>query len=46
MRSSVCLGFLVGLLLLCLAGIVEGGDSKELMLVLTTDTNAELNPCG
>jgi hypothetical protein len=46
MRTRVCLAFLLGLLLLGLVGVVQGADGKQVMLVFTTDTNGELNPCG
>ena len=38
--------FLLALALLSLAGVVKAENGKELMLIFTTDTNAELNPCG
>jgi hypothetical protein len=46
MKSRMFAAFLLGVLFLSLAGLVEGGDNKELMLIFTTDSNAELNPCG
>jgi hypothetical protein len=46
MRSKIYVAFLLGLLLLGVAGIVEAEDGKQLMLVFTTDTNGEMNPCG
>lgn len=46
MKARLCVAFLLGLLLLSLAGVVQGEDNKQLMVVFTTDTGAELNPCG
>ena len=46
MKARVSIALLLALLVLGLAGIVQGADNKELMLVFTTDTGAELNPCG
>jgi hypothetical protein len=45
MKSLVC-AFLLGLLVLGIAGVVQGGDGKQVMFVFTTDTNGELTPCG
>jgi hypothetical protein len=45
-KTAVAAVLLLGLLMLGLAGWVEAGDGKQLMLVYTTDTNGELNPCG
>jgi hypothetical protein len=45
MKSRVCVGFLLGLLLFGLLATVQAGN-KELMVVFTTDTAAELKPCG
>jgi hypothetical protein len=46
MKARVSIAVLLALLLLGLAGIVRGDDNKQLMMVFTTDTGAELNPCG
>ena len=46
MRMRVLVVFLLGLLVLGLVGVVQGADDKQVMVVFTTDTNAELNPCG
>jgi hypothetical protein len=46
MKAITCSAFLVGLLLAGLMGIVQGAEGKQVMLIFTTDTNAELNPCG
>ncbi len=46
MKVRLCVAFLLGLLLLGLAGVVQGEDNNQLMVVFTTDTGAELNPCG
>jgi hypothetical protein len=46
MRLRLCVAFLLGLILLGLVGIAQAEDNKQLMLVFTTDSNAELNPCG
>ena len=45
-KSVIAATLLVGLLLLGVAGWVEAADGKQLMLVFTTDTGGELNPCG
>lgn len=46
MKVRMFIAVLLALLLLGLAGIVQGGDNKQLMVIFTTDTGAELNPCG
>ncbi len=46
MKVRLCVAFLLGLLLLSLAGVVQGEDNNQLMVVFTTDTGAELDPCG
>jgi len=46
MKARLPVLFMLALLLLGLAGVVEGQGNKQLMLVFTTDTGAELNPCG
>jgi hypothetical protein len=46
MKAKACALFLLALVLIFLAGVVKAEANKELMLVFTTDTNAELNPCG
>ena len=46
MKSRICVAFLLGLILLGLVGVVQGGENEQLMVVFTTDSNAELNPCG
>jgi hypothetical protein len=46
MKARSCVALLLALLLLGLAGVLHGADSKQLMMVFTTDTGAELNPCG
>jgi hypothetical protein len=45
-KSVIVVALLTGLLLLGAAGWVEAADGKQLMLVFTTDTGGELNPCG
>jgi hypothetical protein len=45
-KSVIAAVLLVGLLLLGAAGWVQAADGKQLMLVFTTDTSGELNPCG
>jgi len=45
-KSLMAAAILVGLLLLGAAGWVQAADGKQLMLVFTTDTGGELNPCG
>ncbi len=45
-KSVLAAILLIGLLVLGAAGWVEAGDGKQLMLVFTTDTGGELNPCG
>jgi hypothetical protein len=46
MKARMFIAVLLALLSLGLAGIVQGGDNEQLMVVFTTDTGAELNPCG
>jgi hypothetical protein len=46
MKSRLCAAVLLALFLLGLAGLAQGEDNKQLMLVFTTDTSGELNPCG
>jgi hypothetical protein len=45
-KSVLAAVLLIGLLVLGVAGWVEAGGGKQLMLVFTTDTGGELNPCG
>jgi hypothetical protein len=45
-ESLVAAALIVGLLLLGAAGWVQAAEGKQLMLVYTTDTGGELNPCG
>ena len=44
-RVSLCLMALACLVLGGMAGLADGAE-KKIMLVVTTDTNGELNPCG
>ena len=44
--AMVAVFLLFGLLLVGLLGWSEAGGNGQLVLVFTTDTNAELNPCG
>jgi hypothetical protein len=44
--AMVAVFLLLGLLLVGLSGWSEAGESKQLVLVFTTDTGGELNPCG
>ncbi len=46
MKVRLSVALLLSLLLLGLVGVVRGEDNKQLMVVFTTDTGAELNPCG
>jgi len=46
MKVRIPIAVLLALLVLGLAGIVQGADNKQLMVVSTTDTGGELNPCG
>jgi hypothetical protein len=46
MKSRVFIAFLLGLILAGLVGAVQGEDNKQMMVVFTTDTGAELKPCG
>jgi hypothetical protein len=46
MKARLWIGVLPALVLLCLAGMLQGAENKQLMMVFTTDTGAELNPCG
>jgi hypothetical protein len=46
MKVRLCVALLLGLALLGMAGLALGQDNKQLMMVFTTDTGAELNPCG
>jgi len=45
-KSLIAAVLMIGLLVLGAAGWVEAADGKQLMLVFTTDTSGELNPCG
>ena len=45
--SSLSASVVIGcFLLVVLAGVVQGEENKRLMMVFTTDTSGELNPCG
>ena len=46
MKVRIPIAVLLALLVLGLAGIVQGAEKKQLMMVFTTDTGGELNPCG
>jgi hypothetical protein len=37
---------LVGLALIPWGGMAHAQEGKQLMIVFTTDTNGEVNPCG
>ena len=43
--SAGLLAFLC-LVLLGVSGLIQGGEGKQVMIVFTTNTEAELNPCG
>jgi hypothetical protein len=45
-KSVMAAALMAGLLLLVAAGWVQAADGKQLLLVFTTDTGGELNPCG
>ena len=45
-RLSVVVSILLGLSVIGLVGLGEAGAEKQLVLVFTTDTSGELNPCG
>jgi hypothetical protein len=45
-NSARAVALLLGLFLLVVAGLGYAGGSKQLVLVFTTDTSGELNPCG
>jgi hypothetical protein len=36
----------LGLVLLSLGGMAHAQEGKQVMIVFTTDTNGEVNPCG
>ncbi len=36
----------LGLVLLLLGGMAHAQEGKQVMIVFTTDTNGEVNPCG
>jgi hypothetical protein len=46
MKLRLCVACLLGLIILIAGAMAQAGDGKQLMLVFTTDTNAELSPCG
>jgi hypothetical protein len=43
--SAGLLAFLC-LVLLGAPGLIQGGEGKQVMIVVTTNTEGELNPCG
>jgi hypothetical protein len=43
--SAGLLAFLC-LVLLSASGLIQGGEGKQVMIVFTTNTEGELNPCG
>ena len=45
-KTALAVFILLGLLLIGLAGWSEANANKQLVLVFTTDTSGELNPCG
>jgi hypothetical protein len=45
-KSVMAAVLLIGLFLMGAAGWAQAADGKQLMLVFTTDTSGELNPCG
>ena len=44
--ATAAVFLLLGLLVVGLAGWSEAGETKQLIMVFTTDTGGELNPCG
>ena len=45
--SSLGASIVIGcFLLVVLAGALQGDENRRLMMVFTTDTSGELNPCG
>ena len=45
-KAALAVSILLGQLLIGLAGWSEANANKQLVLVFTTDTSGELNPCG
>jgi len=46
MKLRIPVSVLLALLMLGIAALVQGEENKQLMMVFTTDTGGELNPCG
>jgi hypothetical protein len=45
-RTGLSTLVLLGVMVLGLSGVIQSKDGRRLMIVLTTDTEGELNPCG
>ena len=45
-RLTVGLLVFLCLMLLGASGLIRGQEAKRLMLIFTTNTEGELNPCG
>jgi hypothetical protein len=45
-KTGVCALVFLGLILVGLSGGIQSQDDKRLMMIFTTSTEGELNPCG
>lgn len=45
-RVGVCALVFLGLVLVAMQGVIQSQEGERLMIVFTTNTEGELNPCG
>jgi hypothetical protein len=45
-KASTSILIFAVLILLGLSGVIQSQDEKKLMMIFTTSTEGELNPCG